>query len=503
MTVPGDEPVQLIAQELDAEYIGVGRRGTLYRAPARQRCYRLVPRAELSADHRDELTRWQHRQAGAGLAPVVPTDTAGDQQRLGGRWYQVVCYETRASRSLADAIADPDPARRVDAVITALRALPGWWESLGPGMVPMPADIMFTDSGPELLPLPCWGAPSFTELLSGPERVLHLAPDVARGQTAVGREEDLFALAVAALRSFGTSPDADAERLLHRAACAVAPSGERLDGRLPVWMRRVGPIRAVLDDLCELTTAPRRGDVDVTWLADRLQHARDAMDPVAAVQALRNAGEPDQALLLARAVLVDDPHYDVLVLAATIAYQDTAAPLEALTLLDRAVEADPERVEAYAEQMSVIAVGELWAIVQSLLSDAIDDSFTRRLDATVHTAFHRLPHALRSKHSPAMASHLIRQGKFSEANAFVHKWLHDGTTLTWWRFDLVLAYASTFWMLDRRDDALEVGKVMRQGLNRVRDNGSMETAVIDLYELLLTQLEEEMRHADGLGEEKP
>jgi tetratricopeptide (TPR) repeat protein len=495
MTAPGDEPVGLIAQELDAEYVGVGRRGTLYRAPARQRWYRLIPRAELSADHRDELKRWQQRGTRPGLAPVVPGE-AGDQQRLGGRWYQVVCYETGARRSLADAIADTDPASRVDAVIAALRTLPAWWESLGPGMVPMPADIVLADAGPELLPLPRWGAPSFTELLSGPERVLHLAPDVARGQTAVGREEDLFALAAAALRCFGTSPVADAERLLHRAACAVAPSGKRLDGRLPVWMRRVSPIRAVLDDLRELTTSPRRGDVDVTFLAAGLQRARDAMDPLTAVRALRDAGEPGRALSLARAVLVDDPHYDVLVLAATIAYQDMSAPLEALTLLDRAVETDPERVEAYSEQMSVIAIGELWTMVLSLLSDAIDDSFTRRLDATVETAFHRLPESLQRTHAPAMTSHLIRKGRYREANAFAHKWLHDGTTLMWWRFDLMMAYSTTFWELGDRAKATQVGDVMRQGLKRVRTNRTMDTAVIDLYELLLTQLEDEMRCAD-------
>lgn len=492
MTAPAGEPVRLIAQELDAEYVGVGMRGTLYRAPARQRCYRLIPRTELGADHRDQLKRRQHEGSRPGLATVVPAGTADDQQRLGGRWYQVVCYQTSGRRSLADAIGDPDPARRIDAVVAALRALPGWWESMGPGMVPMPADIVLTDAGPQLLPLPCWGAPSFTALLSAPERVLHLAPELARGQAAVGRGEDLFALAVAALRCFGTSPDTGAERLLHRAACAVAPSGERLDGRLPVWMRRVGPIRAVLEDLCELTTASRRGDVDVTRLADRLQRARNAMDPVAAVRSLRDAGEPDQALSLARAVLADGPHYDVLVLAATIAYQDTAAPLEALTLLDRAVEADPERVEAYAEQMSVVAIGEVWAMVQTLLSDAIDDSFTRRLDTTVQTAFRRLPHALRREHAPAMASHLIRQGRVREANAFAHTWLHDGTTLMWWRFDLMITYATTFWLLGRHAEAVQVGGVIRQGLRRVRENGSVETAAIDLYELLLGQLEDEM-----------
>lgn len=495
MTALGGDLVRLIAQELDAEYVGVGRRGVLYRAPARRRYYRLIPRAELSADHRDELKRWQHRRAGAGLVPVVPADAAGDQQRLGGRWYQVVCYETGAQRSLADAIADPEPVQRVDAVVAALRALPRWWESLGAGMAPMPADIVLTAGGPELLPLPYWRAPSFAELCGAPERVLHLAPNVARGQTEMDRAEDLFALAAAALRCFGTSPDADVDRLLHRAACAVAPSGERLAGRLPAWMRRVRPIRAVLDDLCTLTSsAPRHGDVDVTWLADRLQHARAAMDPVAAVQALRDADEPEQALSLARAVLVEDPHYDVLVLAATIAYQDTAAPLEALTLLDRAVEIDPERVAAYAEQMAVI--GDLWTTVLALLSDAIDDSFARRLDTTIQTAFHRLPIELRTRYAPTMASHLIRQRKVREANAFAHRWLHDGETLAWWRFDLMLAYASTFLLLDRRTEAAQVTDVIRRGLRRVRDNGSMEEDAVDLYEVLLLQLEEEMGTTD-------
>lgn len=492
MTAPASEPVQQIALELDAEYVGVGRRGTLYRAPTRQRCYRLIPGAELSADHRDELKRWQGQPRRSGLAPVVANDAGDDQQHLGGRWYQVVCYETGARHSLADALADPEPANRVDAVIAALRVVPRWWESLGPGMLPMPADIVLTDTGPQLLPLPCWGAPSFTELMAGPERVLHLAPNVARGQVEVGRSEDLFALVVAALRCFGTSPDVDPERLLHRAACAVAPSGERLEGRLPAWMRRVGPIRAVLDELRELTGLAATGDV--ARLVDRLQRAREAMDPVSAVRSLRDANEPHQALSLARTILVDDPHYDVLVLAATIAYKDAGLPLEALTLLDRAVRIDPERVEAYAEQMSVI--GDLWTTVLALLADAIDDSFTRRLDTTIQTAFGHLTEAMRREHAPAMASHLIRQGKLREANVFAYRWLHGDNGLMWWRFDLILAYATTFLLLNRRDEARQIAGVIRQGLRRVRDNRSMDASVIDFYRLLLAQLEEELRDED-------
>ncbi|TYK43650.1 tetratricopeptide repeat protein [Actinomadura decatromicini] len=504
MTAPADEPVQQIARDLDAEYVGVGRCGTLYRAPERQRCYRLIPRAELSADHRDELKRWQGLPRRPGLAPVVAAGADGDQQHLGGRWYQVVCYETRGRRSLADAFADPVPANRVDAVIVALRAVTRWWSSLGPGMMPMPADIVLTDSGTQLLPLPSWGVPSLTELMTGPERVLHLAPNLARGQAEVGRAEDLYTLAVAALRCFGTIPDAGPERLLHRAACAVAPSGERLDGRLPGWMRRVGPIRSVLDELCELTSpaamAERRGDDDVAWLVGRLERARDAMDPVTAVRSLRDADEPQEALSLARTILVDDPHYDVLVLAAAIAYQDAGSPLEALTLLDRAVQTDPERLEAYAEQMSII--GDLWTTVLTLLSEAIDDSFARRLDTTLQTAFHHLPQAERRAHAATMAGHLIRQGKLREANSFAHQWLHGEDGLMWWRIDLMIVYGTTFLLLDRVNEAAQIAEVIRKGLRRVTVNKSMDAATIGLYGRLLAQFEEEIRRARGSGRDE-
>ena len=53
--------------------------------------------------------------------------------------------------------------------------------------------------------------------------------------------------------------------------------------------------------------------------------------------------------------------YDVLVLAANIAYRDLFAPLEALSMLDRAVQIDSGRAEAYAEQIAVI--GGFWTAV--------------------------------------------------------------------------------------------------------------------------------------------
>ncbi|MFE0099025.1 hypothetical protein [Streptomyces sp. NPDC059009] len=490
MTAPAGEPVGLIARELGAEYAGVGLWGTLYRAPGRQRYYRLIPRAELGADQRAQLRQLQDRPRRAAVAPVVPGGRDGDQRAFNGSWYQVVCYESAAQRSLTDALTDPDPARRVAAVVAALRTAPRWWEALGFGLLPMPADIVLTEAGPVLLPLPSWGVPSLTELFDRPERATYLAPALVCGRTEAGRAEDVFALAVTALRCFDAFPEDTSERMLHRAACSAAAAGERSAGRLPAWMQSMEPIREVLDDLRELVgqgAARRASDTAASELADRLSRARDAMDPLAAMRALRSSGEFGQALDLARAVLVDEPGYDVLMLAANIAHKDLLNPLEALSLLDRAVQIDSARAEAYAEQISVI--GDFWTAVLGLLTDAIDGSFTRRLDTTVRTAFHRLPPSRRRDHAHAMAGHLIRQGRIEEANAFAHQWLHDGSTLMWWQFDLMLDYALTFLLLGRIKQAEIVAAETKKGLRHVRENRSMDPAKVHEAGLGLAQLE--------------
>ncbi|MCI3272840.1 hypothetical protein [Streptomyces cylindrosporus] len=582
MTTAVGDPERVVEDELDAEYAGVGWWGTLYRAPGRRRWYRLIPVEEVSGEQRAELLAWQTRPRRPDLVPVV-REERGEQRQFGDRWFQIVSYETDAGRSLGDVLDDPEPAYRLACVAAALRAFPGWRDGVGPGLVPLPADVVLAGHRPLLLPLPAWGPPSLGELFAAPERLAHLTPEAARGLPPGGRDPGVHALAVAALRCFESLPHGgDPERLMQRTACAGVFGGRRADGRLPVWMRRVRQISAAHEELATVTgphgtrpkatqpdhptgthataqrhldgldaprdtrpgeTDPSRhanphatarkesadlhgprstrpgeadparhadahhtarkergrlddprgtgpGEADPARLADVLDAARHSMDPVATVGSLREAGEPHRALGLAHAALVDRPGYDLLLLAAAIARQDLREPLEALSLLERAVLADPERVEAYEEQLSI--VGGLSSAGRVRLSGAGEgsaDSFAERLRATATAAFDRLPAGRRRDHAHEMASCLIGLGKLTAANAFVHEWLHDGPTLMWWRFDLMIDYAETFLGLGHLDAAGQISEQVRAGLKKVRENGQMARDEIHRHGLRLADFD--------------
>jgi hypothetical protein len=489
MTTRVPEPTLLIADGLAAEYVGPGMWGSIYRAPRRRRWYRVIPGDELDADQWGQLGELRNRPRRLDLVPVIRDGP--DQRQFGDHWFHVVCYETDAGQSLGDDIASPDPASRVAAVTTALRGLPAWWEAGGPGRTPMPTDIVFTNGRPMLLQLPFWGPPSIGEILSDPERIAHLTPEAIRGTSPTGRAGDLFAFASMALRCFTGPGDGDAGELLHRAACAALASPARAGTRLPFWMRRVAPVETAYARLLELTgpdPVPRdtTDPLDVAVLLDR---ARDAMNPLTAIRLLSESGQPIQAVDLAHFVLLDDPSYDVLVQAAKIAGPRLGDPLEALSLLERAVEIDPDRAEAYMEQISAIADD------RGVLLGGLADSFTQRLDETVRTAFDRLPLEAKREQAHKLAGYLIRQGALTEANEFVHRWLHDGGTLMWWRLDLMLDYAETFLELGHVTAAEQIVATVKQGLGRLRANRQISQHDSHEHGMRLARLEVRIREA--------
>ncbi|MBQ0983777.1 hypothetical protein KBZ10_04410 [Streptomyces sp. F63] len=488
MTTAVDDPTQVIENELDAEYAGMGWWGSLYRAPRRRRWYRLIPAEEVSGEQRAELLAWQTRPRRPGLVPVT-REEHGEQRQFDGRWFQIISYETDASRSLDDVLADPDPAHRLACVSAALRAFPGWRDGIGPGLVPLPADIVLAGHRPLLLPLPAWGPASLSELFAVPERLAHLTPEAARGLPPGGRDPGLHALAVAALRCFESLPHGGPERLMQRAACAWMFGGQRGAGRLPVWMRRVEQVRAAREALGVLTglRGAGPGEAEPGRLPDILDTARHAMDPVTTVRSLRDAGEPRRALGLAHAALVDRPGYDLLLLAAEIARQDLREPLEALSLLERAVLVDPERAEAHQEQLSII--GALSPAGRVRHAGAAGDSFAERLKATAIAAFNRLPPGQRREYAHDVATCLIGLGDLVTANAFVHQWLHDGSTLMWWRFDLMIDYAETFLGLGHLDAAGHISEQVRSGLKKVREQGHMGRGEIHRHGIRLADFD--------------
>ncbi|WP_194891425.1 hypothetical protein [Catenulispora pinisilvae] len=501
MTPVLDERKQRIAEQLDAEYVGVGWWGLLYRAPARRRWYRLIPASELNAEQRDGLSAWQSRPRQPDLVPVLSDDQQEDQQELAGQWFQVVSYESAAARSLAEVIAEDPVAERVSRVADVLRALPGWCEAIDPGLTVLPGEVVLDGRRPLLLPLPGWGPPSLREVFAEPERVAYLTPEAARGVADV-RTPGLYALAVAARSCFETLPAGTATALMHRAACASAFADQHRDGRLPSWMRRVDQVQAVRERLRVLTgRVPEAvaGGVDPAALAAALDTAWQAMDPMAAVRSVRDAGEPRHAVALAHAALVDRPSYQLLLLAAEIARRDLREPFAALSLLERAVQTAPKRSEAAVEQLSIIS--GLFPEGMDLLVALFKPAFAARLETTARAAFDSLPPEQQRERAHAMARCLIGQGHLEEANTFVHRWLHEGDKLMWWQFDLMLDYVESFLLLALRrrpdspqaDNLLDTAEQMRDqtraGLSWVRQNQTMPPSRIHRYGLRLAQLD--------------
>jgi hypothetical protein len=480
---------QRIARELDARYAGVGWWGLLYRAPERRLWYRLIPVAEVGAEQRAELAAWRERPRRADLVPVTSDPRwSGDQWELAGNWFQVVCYETGAGRSLAEAIERDGAAERVSAVAEVLRGFEDWSGAIGPGLVAMPAEIVLAPHRPLLLPLPGWGPPSLAQVFAEPERAAYLTPEAARG-VADERVPGMHALAVAARSCFETLPEGETARLLHRAAAGVAFADQRRDGRLPSWMREVKQVAEARERLRVLTgpRPPQAPGGAEPGLDAALDAAWRAMDPVAAVRALRAAGDPRGAVGLAHAALVDRPGYRLPLLAAEIARRDLREPFEALSLLDRAVEIDPDRADAYAEQLSIIS--GLWSTASGRLVAAFDRSFAARLEATARKAFDALPGDRRRDHAHEMARCLIGQGRVAEANVFVHRWLFQDGTLMWWQFALMLDYADTFLLLSRLDDAGQAAGQVRAGLRRVREKGEMSPSEIHVHGMRLADFD--------------
>ncbi|MEV6349501.1 hypothetical protein [Actinoplanes sp. NPDC051851] len=479
--------------ETETVAVGDGMWGGIHSRAGRRRCYRLIPTDELVASQRGRLDDLRKRARWTGVAPLVENEE-GDVVERDGRYYDVVTYELEVDATLAALVAGPRPEQRLAAVAAALRALPGWWGRVE-GMIPAGADIVFALGRPHLLELPAWGVPSIGTLLRSPERIPYLAPEIVRGAAGPDRAADVYALTVTALRCLVEAPDAEPERLLGWAAAGRPEDGP---SRLPPWMRQVGAVTGTIDYLRGVLAAghTERLGTDPAAIADRLDECRESMDPLVAVRRLRAGGNPERALHLAHTILLTDPSYELLVLAAELSYQDLHAPqpLEAWDLLERAVRLQQGRREAYVTQFALVS--RFRRDLAGRLSDAVDPSFAERMDATVRTAFAHLPADGtdgQGARAHDLAVYLLDRGHAEEANRTAYAWLTGSGRLEWWRFDLMLDYAASFMLLDRLAEAESVTETIRQGLQKVRANQSMRSAEIGEYGRRLNALRHDLR----------
>jgi hypothetical protein len=486
---------------------GPSLHGWVYRSATGQGWYRLLAIPdEQATDARPAadcapLARRHDIQGWVGPPPPGAARIVAAQQSGDGQFFWVH-YQIEAARSLQDALAEADPFVRLHYGLLALRALPGWWARLHPGVLPLPADVVFTaDDTPHLLALPPGALPDVASVFAEPARALYLAPELVRGLPAGPDNLDRYALGVALLQCFGRPLPGDPAGQLARTANGTALAPQRFEDDLPSWLARVhaaAEARAAVRRLLDPDPL-RRSTVEPEALARQLEEHCRQMAPEPAVRWLLHQGQNKEAFDLLQDILLEQTSSELLLLAAEIAGPFLRRDFEAIDLYDRAIEHDPHRPEAYTGQFrTILAVRERIACFPPEEKAALG----AQLDAKLRRAFEHMSPEEQFLHEEDMARELLRGGNCDEAADFIHQRIVVNDEYQWHRFDLTTLYVEVL-----RDQ----GRVAeeRQELDRVKDwlRYSADSKVlppgdVEYYALRLAALEFDLRRreaADGVA----
>jgi hypothetical protein len=504
-----------------ALFVGPSLHGGIYRSFARPCCYRLLAPEEATLEVRAELRAWKDQPRRPGLAPVVDVTPLYEEGSV------VVQYEIGVERTAAEALAHADPAVRLRHAARIAAALPDWWSRLGQGLLPMPADIVFAAEGvPHLLPMPLRRLPPMEKILAENARAICLAPELLRGSAAPAwGDYDLYALGVLLLGCFYRTPETGAEELLLRAANQSLFESHRLRSTLPGWLEgRDAPRQAVAAIRRLVDAGPAaRAEMDAAALAAKLAEDAAGMEPLALIARLREAGNIGEALDLTRRILAERGDYQFYFLAAELARLEAVAVvfraavrpatldlgaagaeivmrslgllLEALDFLERAIGAQPGRMEPFEEQLRIIGILEQVGLPLGALPEL--SPVLRGLDAILWRNFHRLAPQRQQEHELTIARYLLNKGEYGPAAEFIHPRLSEGDKYQWWKFGLNLAYAEALIGLGRLDDAHGLLQFLKGRLKHVRDNRSVPEADVRAHGRTLAELEARLLEKKG------
>ena len=243
-----------------------------------------------------------------------------------------------------------------------------------------------------------------------------------------------------ALQCFYTLPLADdSETALMLAAAGSVPELSSQPGTLPYWMYKAPGLQEALKLLSRTVSSARvRSAVEPFSLARSLNQCRTRMLPERAAEELRQMGQSREAFnLLHDAMLVQTTH-ELALLAGEIALHDLNDPLEAIDILEKAIERDHHRVAAYVHQFE--AISKLTRLLNEfrLLEQA--PSARERMDDLIWRDFNRMDADQQRDNEVAMSRYFLFRRQYEAAAHFIFPRLRMGATHMWWKFDLNLNY---------------------------------------------------------------
>jgi hypothetical protein len=441
-------------QYIDLVKVGCGFQGWVYSTSDGSACYRLLPIEQAPVQRRDQIDSWVNRvfqvngrarsPAELKLAPITGTDHC----EIDGSIYYWVRYSVNAKQSLARLLAQPDPLTRVDYVIKVLWQVPIWWAALYEGLMPMPADIVFTEGdSPYLLMLPFWHFPDVETVFDSAERGLYLPPEYVKGHFPAhsGGHLDRYALGVLLLRCLYDIPlPSDGALVLHHVANGSAL--KYLKFSLVAWMQKLPSTGEAVKAIRRMVDAdPRiRTSVEPDALARQLADWRRHVEPAVALQELISEGKVQQAYELAQEILITDDSYPILLLAGSVAH-DAGQPVEAIDYLEKAIQKTNEPALACQAQFEILTSPDYREMFETL--SGLNNPLGQRIDERVWRDFGLLQPSGENEaqeNEVAMADYLLRRQQNGLAASFIWPRLFNKEgQYQRQKFNLRLAYVRT------------------------------------------------------------
>ncbi len=467
--------------------------GSVYRSEASSALCRLLPIERVPLAARQSIRRWTERQDRAP-GPRVARIFEATQLVTGGAY--LLRYGVDGGRTLLDVAADPDPEARLACAIQLLEAFPGWAEALGPGWLPMPADVAVTADGtPCLLPMPNRWAPDVTAVMAEPARAWYLAPELVRGRSGPTECSDRYAFGMVLLGCFAAlRPEQPAELLLQVATGTARAEGSTL-GSLPLWLERLDATRKLHGAVAELLVddPATRCRCDLDELRERLSALLPWTEPKRAIVRLLEGGRLPEAMVVLQDALLESEPYDLLLLGGSLSAQ-LGRPLQAVDLLERAVAGEPGRAEAYEEQLRIL-LGEGRSAARGWGARAPDRG--DRLVHMVERDFERLPAEAQAAVEQQVADYLLSWGRCRQACAFIHPRLFAQGKYLWWKFAMNIPYAEALAGDEREEEAKELIGEIESGFERVLRSGAMTKLQVRPYQRRLAALKAALLDAEG------
>ena len=467
LTKPAVRPPTEIRLQADGQLdqlnlIGPSANGWVYRSLKGLFWYRLILLESAPVARRDHIRSWIGREMPTGVAAV---NKAWQPEEMQNQFFCIryLVNGMEGNRadycSLVETLGYSDPCLRIDYAVSVLRALKGWWqwwgglnhsEGRGPLLV-LPADIVFyRQKTPYLLPLPYWQLPEIGDVFSEPARGLYFAPELVRidSRRDLGNSVDMwenldrYAMGAILLQCFHIMPkNKDGSAMLELVANGSIFHKSRLQSSLPFWLERADATKQAKAAVYKLIAvdAKQRRIINLQTLADELAAYRLRMDPYVAAVELRDNGRPFEAFSLIQDILLTEESDELLILAAEIAAQLLARPLEAVDLLERAINNNPQCTEAYSTQFKILSAADHLIPLSDLIKKQSNTG--AQIDEKIYRDFQHMPVEEQQALETIMADYLLWRQKWDAAAKFIYPRLFDEGKPLWHKYELNLSYA--------------------------------------------------------------